>query len=41
MARTLQPASTRPAARRGAAPRSVESLDELKARGVAAGHVNG
>ena len=41
MARTLRPASTRPAARRGAAPGSVESLDELKARGVAAGHVNG
>ena len=34
MSRTLRPASTRPAARRGAVSRSVASLDELKARGV-------
>ena len=30
----MRPASTRPAARRGAASGSVESLDELRARGV-------
>ena len=34
MSRALRPASTRPAARRGAASCSVPSLDELKARGV-------
>ena len=35
MSRTLRSATTRPAARRGAASCSDESLDELKARGVA------
>jgi excisionase family DNA binding protein len=35
LSRTLRSATTRPAARRGAASCTVEGLDELKARGVA------